>query len=253
MVFYGLHDALVKPMPAGINTPSLAESFTQSKVGLTYEFVIRKGVRFHNGEPVTATDVKYSFDRYKGAGAKLLKERVREIQIVDPARFQLRSRAGLHDLLRHLGDRRGLDAPKAYVEKVGDDGFKGRPSAPAVQVRQLQPGRRAGAGGVDGYWRKAQHRRLCCAVAGDHARGRAQEGRGGHRVSLDWPAGVGTSAHAGFNSSPPRNPGDVLARSARSVDPKSPWDDPSAAGRAPVHDCSVNQAETLGFSYRPAR
>ena len=93
MVLYALHDALVKPMPQGLNTPSLAESWTVSKDGLTYEFVIRKGVKFHNGEPVTGTDVKYSFDRYKGSGAKLLKERVREIQIVDPARvrFQLRS------------------------------------------------------------------------------------------------------------------------------------------------------------------
>ena len=68
MVLYALHDALVKPMPAGLNTPSLAESFTQSKDGLTYEFVIRKGVKFHHGEPVTATDVKFSFERYKGAG-----------------------------------------------------------------------------------------------------------------------------------------------------------------------------------------
>src|SRR5438045_215887 len=62
MVLYALHDALVKPMPAGLNTPSLAESFTQSKDGLTYEFVIRKGVKFHNNDPVTAADVKFSFE-----------------------------------------------------------------------------------------------------------------------------------------------------------------------------------------------
>src|SRR5205814_2505565 len=88
MVLYGLHDALVKPMPAGINTPSLAESWTASKDGLTYDFVIRKGVKFHNGEPVTAADVKFSFERYKGAGAKLLKERVREIQLLDAGRVR---------------------------------------------------------------------------------------------------------------------------------------------------------------------
>ena len=88
MVLYGLHDALVKPMPAGINTPSLAESWTESKDGLTYEFVLRKGVKFHNGDPVTAADVKFSFERYKGAGVKLLKERVREVQIVDPGRIR---------------------------------------------------------------------------------------------------------------------------------------------------------------------
>lgn len=64
MVLYGLHDALVKPMPAGRNTASLAESWTSSKDGLAYEFVIRKGVRFHNGDPVTAADVKFSFERY---------------------------------------------------------------------------------------------------------------------------------------------------------------------------------------------
>jgi len=68
MVLYGLHDALVKPMPAGLNTPSLAESWTESKDGLVYEFVLRKGVKFHNGDPVTAADVKFSFERYKGRG-----------------------------------------------------------------------------------------------------------------------------------------------------------------------------------------
>src|SRR5882672_8906513 len=54
MVLYALHDALVKPMPGGDNTPSLAESWTVSKDGITYEFVLRKGVKFHNGDPVTA-------------------------------------------------------------------------------------------------------------------------------------------------------------------------------------------------------
>src|SRR5262249_56303481 len=88
MVLYALHDALVKPMPAGLNSPSLAESWTQSKDGLTYEFVLRKGVTFHNGDPVTAADVKFSFDRYKGAGAKLLKDRVREVLTPDPTRVR---------------------------------------------------------------------------------------------------------------------------------------------------------------------
>src|SRR6267142_6777475 len=84
MVLYALHDALVKPMPAGIMTPSLAESWTMSKDGLTYEFLIRKNAKFHNGDPVTADDVKFTFDRYKGASAPLLKDKVKEVQIVAP-------------------------------------------------------------------------------------------------------------------------------------------------------------------------
>src|SRR5262245_4696750 len=59
MVLYALHDALVKPMPGSDNTPSLADSWSVSKDGLAYEFVLRKGVKFHNGDPVTADDVKY--------------------------------------------------------------------------------------------------------------------------------------------------------------------------------------------------
>src|SRR5881409_4195256 len=58
MVLYALHDALVKPMPTGPNTPSLAESWTVAKDGLTYDFVLRKGAKFHNGDIVTAEDVR---------------------------------------------------------------------------------------------------------------------------------------------------------------------------------------------------
>src|SRR5262249_48643289 len=50
MALYGLHDALVKPMPGNLMTPSLAETWTMSSNGLVYEFVLRKGVRFHNGD-----------------------------------------------------------------------------------------------------------------------------------------------------------------------------------------------------------
>ena len=48
MVMYALHDALVKPMPSGLTTASLAESWSMSKDGRVWEFVLRKGPRFHN-------------------------------------------------------------------------------------------------------------------------------------------------------------------------------------------------------------
>ncbi|HTG12381.1 MAG TPA: ABC transporter substrate-binding protein, partial [Candidatus Eisenbacteria bacterium] len=92
MVMYALHDAMVKPMPGGLTTPSLAESWSEAKDHLSYTFVLRKGVRFHNGDPVTADDVKFSWDRYKGASAKLLKDKVRDVEIVNSGtvRFVLR-------------------------------------------------------------------------------------------------------------------------------------------------------------------
>src|SRR5919204_1531229 len=60
MILYALHDGLVKPMPGNAMTPSLAESWSASKDGLSYTFALRRNVRFHNGEPVTAQDVKFS-------------------------------------------------------------------------------------------------------------------------------------------------------------------------------------------------
>ncbi len=87
MVLYALHDALVKPMPGNISTPSLAESWSVSKDGLSYEFVLRKA-KFHNGDPVTAEDVKFTFERYKGSGATLLKEKMKEVQVTAPNRIR---------------------------------------------------------------------------------------------------------------------------------------------------------------------
>src|SRR5256885_17145594 len=90
MLMYALHDAMVKPLPGNPLAPSLAESWTVSPDGLAYEFSLRKGTRFHNGEPVTGEDVKYSFERYRGAASKTFKERVAAIEIPGPGRGAVR-------------------------------------------------------------------------------------------------------------------------------------------------------------------
>ena len=55
MVYYALHDALVKPMPGNAMAPCLAESWSASPDGLAYDFTLRRAAKFHNGDPVTAT------------------------------------------------------------------------------------------------------------------------------------------------------------------------------------------------------
>src|SRR5258705_8462175 len=78
-----MHDALVKPMPGNLMTPSLAESWTVSADQRVYEFKLREGLRFHIGDAFTADDVQFSFQRSKAG--KALKDRVREVEAVGPA------------------------------------------------------------------------------------------------------------------------------------------------------------------------
>src|SRR5438094_3503393 len=130
MVLYALHDAVAKPMPGQAFAPSLAESWTQSKDGLVWDFVLRKNVRFHNGEPVTSEDVKVSCERYKGAAAKLLKDRVKEIQTPDAGRVRIVLKEPWPDFMTFYGTTTSGAAwvvPKKYLERVGEEGFKKAP------------------------------------------------------------------------------------------------------------------------------
>src|SRR2546427_729889 len=126
VVLYALHDAMVKPLPGNPMAPSLAESWSASTDWLVYEFVLRKGVRFHNGEPVTAEDVKFSLERYRGASNRMLKDRVLAIETPDPGRVRIRLKQPWPDFMTFysIATGAGWIVPKKYVEKVGEDGFQ---------------------------------------------------------------------------------------------------------------------------------
>src|SRR5262245_50829673 len=121
MVMYALHDAMVKPLPGNALAPSLAESWTRSTDGLAYEFTLRNGLRFHNGDPVTAEDVKFSFERYRGAASKTFKERVTAVDVVSPTRVRFRLKEPWPDFLTFYSSATGAGwiVPKNYVTKVG--------------------------------------------------------------------------------------------------------------------------------------
>src|SRR5215471_1104635 len=157
MLMYALHDAMVKPLPGNPLAPSLAESWTLSADGLVYEFVLRNGVRFHNGDPVTAEDVKFSFERYRGAASKTFKERVASVEPVGATRVRFRLKQPWPDFLTFYSSATGAGwiVPKKYVEKLGDEGFKKAPiGAGPYRFVSFTPGVELVLEAFDGYWRK---------------------------------------------------------------------------------------------------
>src|SRR5207253_61892 len=130
MVLYAVHDAMAKAMPGSTAAPSLAESWQVSPDGRVYDFTLRKGVKFHNGDLLTSEDVTFSFDRYRGASAKTLKERVAAVETPDPLHVRFRLKNPWPDFMTFYTAASGAGwiVPRKYVEKVGDDGYKKAPS-----------------------------------------------------------------------------------------------------------------------------
>ena len=200
MVLYALHDAMVKPMPGNAHAPCLAESWSTSEDSLTHDFVLRDGVHFHNGDPVTAEDVKFSFERYRGAAHELMKSKVASIDAVDGRHVRFKVKEPWPDFLTFYSSASGAGwiVPKKYVEKVGDDGFKKvadrrRP----VQVRVVQPRRRTGARSLRRLLaqdpQRQAHRHEGDPRRVDAAR-RVEARRGRHRLLDPRRARAGTAA-----------------------------------------------------------
>ncbi|HSR81892.1 MAG TPA: ABC transporter substrate-binding protein [Hyphomicrobiaceae bacterium] len=154
-VLYALHDALVKPMPGNQLSPSLALSWTISADQKVYEFKLREGVKFHNGDDFTAEDVKFSFLRAKG---KLLHDKVQEVEIVDPHRVRFILKEPWPDFMSFYGtlaSAAGWIVPKKYTEAVGADGFKKHPiGVGPYKFVSSTPGIELVMEAYEGYWRK---------------------------------------------------------------------------------------------------
>src|SRR5256886_1834641 len=157
-ILYALHDALVRPLPGQKMGNSLAESWAESPDGLTYEFKLRQGLKFHNGDAVTAEDVKFSFERYKGAGTRELSARVREVEIIDPLTVRFVLKEPWPDFMTFYGTTAtaaGIVVPKRYLTQVGDEGFRKQPiGAGPYRFVSHTPGVEVVLEANAGYWRR---------------------------------------------------------------------------------------------------
>ena len=256
LLLYALHDGLLKPMPGSGSAPSLAESWSMAKDGLSAEFVLRPGIKFHNSEPVTADDVKFSFERYRGGAAKILKDTVKEIQILATNRVRFVLKEPWPDFPAFYGTfvaSAGWVVPRKYVERVGEEGFRKAPiGAGPYKFVSFNPGVELVLEAFEGYWRKAPSiKRLVFRSLPDETTRAAALKSGEVDVAflLSGPTAEDIRRTPGLRLVAPLL-GIFWLDFPDQWDPKSPWADRRVrlAASLAIDRQALSQAETLGFS-----
>ena len=256
MFLYALHDALVKPMPDNPMSPSLATRWSESADGLTYDFELRQGVKFHNGDPFTAEDVKYSFERYKGAGTADLKNKVKAIEIVNPHHIRFVLYEPWPDFLTFYATPAtgaGWIVPKNYTEKIGNDTFKNNPvGVGPYRFVSYQPGIELVLEAYTDYWRKMPAvKRLVFKSVPEPATRLAMLKKQEADVTYAIYSTLGEEVQRDKNLKlEPTLAGTEWGIFVDMYDPKSPWHDKRVrlAANHAINRQAINEAETLGYS-----
>lgn len=148
-------ECLIYKDPNGDLKPGLATSWKISSDGKQMEFTLRKGVKFHSGDPLTAKDVEFSFDRgrTKNSTARTRLNKVQRVEILDDYHFKIHFTA---PDVSFIPNRAGGIAivSKSYYERVGEDQFVKEPlgtSGPYKFVRYV-PGEYVDIERFEGYW-----------------------------------------------------------------------------------------------------
>jgi peptide/nickel transport system substrate-binding protein len=255
-MLYALHDALVRPLPGQKVGNSLAESWRESPDGRVYEFKLRRGLKFHNGDPVTAEDVKFSFERYKGAGARELQARVQQVEVVDPLTVRMHLKEPWPDFMTFYGTTAtaaGLVVPKKYITQVGDEGFRKHPiGAGPYKFVSHKPGIEVVLEAYTGYWRKVPNikrlvmksvpettTRVAMLKSGEADLANALDGEDAENVRRDSRLRLVPSKHASI----------FWIEFADQWDPKSPWHDKRLrlAVNYALDRKAINEAACLGY------
>ena len=255
-MLYAIHDAVVRPLPGQKMAPSLAESWTESPDGRTYEFKLRRGLQFHNGDPLTAEDVKFSFERYKGAASKELQARVRQVEVVDPLTVRFHLKEAWPDFMTFYGttaSAAGLVLPKKYLTQVGDEGFRKHPiGAGPYKFVSHKPGVEVVLEAYTGHWRRVPNikrfimksvpegtTRVAMLKNGEADLASALDGEDALNVKRDPRLQLVATRHASI----------FWIEFADQWDPKSPWHDKRLrqAVNYALDRKAISEAACLGF------
>jgi peptide/nickel transport system substrate-binding protein len=161
-----IHDALIKNQGTELyNHLALAEHFAVAADSKSATFTLRKGIKFHNGEPVTPQDVKFSYENYRGAKSDVFKKRTERVEIVDDRTIRFVFKEPFLDFAILFGTANvagaGWVVPEKYYKQVGADAFKQKPiGAGPYRLVRHEPGVRIEMEAFDGYYRPVHVKQL---------------------------------------------------------------------------------------------
>jgi peptide/nickel transport system substrate-binding protein len=256
-ILYAIHDALVRPLPGGQKLGnSLAESWKESPDGRVYEFKLRKNLKFHNGDPVTAEDVKFSFERYKGAGSKEMHARVQKVEVVDPLLVRIHLKEPWPDFMTFYGTTAtaaGIVVPKKYLTQVGDEGFAKHPiGAGPYKFVSHKPGVEVVLEANTSYWRKVPNVKKYVMKSVPETTTRVamlKNGEADLAQALDGEDALNVRRDSRLQLIPSKHASMYWIEFAEQWDPKSPWHDKRLrqAVNFALDRQAINESACLGF------
>ena len=161
-----VHDALIKNFrDRKYDHLALAEHFEFPDDAQSATFRLRNGVKFHDGSPVTAEDVKWSYENYTGASAKLLHGKTKLVRPVDERTIRFEFTAPFLDFPILLGTANicgaGWVVPANYYRKIGREAFLQKPiGAGPYKLISQEPGTRLVFEAFEDYYRPVHVKRF---------------------------------------------------------------------------------------------
>src|SRR5262245_52251501 len=129
-VSFNLFDNLTSRHPDGKLYPGLATEW-KLEGQTTWRFKLRPGVKYHNGDPFTSADAKFSLEPTYDPNAKTMVATVfttiDRIEAPDPMTLVINTKKPDPLLPARLAFYGGQIVPKKYVETVGNDAFNAKP------------------------------------------------------------------------------------------------------------------------------
>ena len=127
---WAMYDSLLMPDTHGNMVGNIAETYNLSSDGLTWTFNIRQGIKFHNGDPLTADDVVFSLQHFGSKDSTnpwspyILKNN-ESITATDDHTVIYKAQKPEWPLKVPFAQT--LILPKNYFQQVGQDGFQAKP------------------------------------------------------------------------------------------------------------------------------